>query len=66
MSARLEPRPVALVDDASPSGRLGDISPDTADPEVLDCLAIWLAEVSAEVAMRRASGEAEPLTPTIN
>jgi len=54
------------VGDASPSGRLGDIPPDTADPKVLDCLAIWLADVSAEVAMRRASGEAVPLAATID
>jgi hypothetical protein len=42
---------MALVGDASASGRIGDFSKDTADPEVLPRLAHWLAMVSAEAAL---------------
>lgn len=67
MSPQLEPRVLGLTGDASASARLRDLSPDTTDPEVLDRLAVWLAEVSAEAARRRPIGEAEPpaARPTI-
>ena len=60
MSHRLEPRVLSLVVDASLSARPVDPPADGPDDDVQDLLAVWLAEVSAEDAKRRPSGEAEP------
>jgi hypothetical protein len=66
MSPRLEPRVLTLVVDASAPARLVAPPADAYDHEVLDRLAGWLAEVSAEDARRGLLGEAEPpaLKPT--
>ena len=51
---------MAVIDDAPESGPLGDLRQASTEPEVLDLLAVWLAEVSAEAVVRRPASEAEP------
>jgi hypothetical protein len=51
-----KPRVLALVDSTAPA-RLGDLRADSTDNDMLDLLAVWLAEVSAEATVQGSAGE---------
>jgi hypothetical protein len=57
-----KPRILGLVD-ATASARLGDLIPDSTDTDVLDLLAVWVAEVSAEATLQGPAGEQTSTTP---
>ena len=62
MNPLLKPRVLRLVDATGPA-HLGDLRSDSTDTDLLDLLAVWLAEVSAEATRERSSGEAASTAP---
>lgn len=57
-----KPRVLGRVD-ATVAARLGDLRADSQDTEMLDLLAVWLAEVSAEATVQGSAGEAASTAP---
>jgi hypothetical protein len=57
-----KPRVLGLVD-ASVSARIGDLRAESMDRKVLDLLAVWLAEVSAEATLQGPAGKSASTTP---
>jgi len=51
-----KPRVLRLVD-STVATRLGDLRSDSTDNDMLDLLAVWLAEVSAEATVQGSAGE---------
>jgi len=51
-----KPRLLRLVD-STVAARLGDPRADSTDNEMLDLLAVWLADVSAEATLQGSAGE---------
>ncbi len=57
-----KPRVLGLVDATAPA-RLGDLRADSTDTDIVDLLAVWLAEVSAEATLQGPAGEPASTTP---